>query len=214
MEKKMGNTQIDTLALFAMNNKAILNTNDCPFELASETIKANKIDKINIDLLLVGYAGAGPYPQCFEFDNIEKKIAAADAKKEQFLRQAEKYINLINPIAFSPFAGTYTLGSRLSGLTKYRGVPSLSDATKVLGEKFENYSKAVLLEKLDEYDLTSEILTKNPEKYPVALQDYVKLISQNPLEYDGDNWEDSQLSELINSSYKRFKSKAGDRICF
>ena len=102
MEKKMGNTQIDTLALFAMNNKAILNTNDCPFELASETIKANKIDKINIDLLLVGYAGAGPYPQCFEFDNIEKKIAAADAKKEQFLRQAEKYINLINPIAFSP----------------------------------------------------------------------------------------------------------------
>jgi UDP-MurNAc hydroxylase len=65
VEKKFGSTQIDSLALFQIGDNAILNTNDCPYDLAAHTIKANKLDKLDIDLLLVGYAGAGPYPQCF-----------------------------------------------------------------------------------------------------------------------------------------------------
>ena len=61
VENKFQATQIDTFALFISEEKKILNTNDCPFELASNAIKSNNIDKIDIDLLLVGYSGAGPY---------------------------------------------------------------------------------------------------------------------------------------------------------
>ena len=163
-----------------------------------------------LDLLLVGYAGAGPYPQCFTFDREEEKIAAARAKEEQFLNQAKKYITLTKPLAFAPFAGTYTLGSRFSELTKYRGVPSVADATALLQKEFQEYSSGILLEKLDVYDAVSKVRTKNQEKYPLNREEYVKLISKNPLDYDNDDWDDSELCELIHSAYKRFKSKANE----
>ena len=92
VEKKFGSTGIDTLALFKMGNQSILNTNDCPYDLASKTIKANNLHTLKIDLLLVGYAGAGPYPQCFEFDTLDEKLIAAKGKEDQFLLQAIKYI--------------------------------------------------------------------------------------------------------------------------
>ena len=51
----------------------ILNINDCPYNLSS-----NVLDEINkkfnkIDVLLSGYGGAGPYPQCFENFTLEEK---------------------------------------------------------------------------------------------------------------------------------------------
>lgn len=45
VEKKFGSTQIDTLALFEMDDQSVLNTNDCPFELVSKTIKSNRLDE-------------------------------------------------------------------------------------------------------------------------------------------------------------------------
>lgn len=134
LEKKFGSTQIDTLAVFEMDGEVILNTNDCPYALALETIRANNIHQKKIDLLLVGYGGAGPYPQCFEFDSVDQKKSAAQAKEKQFLEQAVKYIKLIKPLAYAPFAGTYILGSRLSGLTRFRGVPSLVDAEEAINK--------------------------------------------------------------------------------
>lgn len=210
VEEKFGSTQIDTLALFKMGNQSILNTNDCPYDLASETIKANNLHNKSIDLLLVGYAGAGPYPQCFEFDNLTDKIAAAKGKEEQFLKQAIKYTELIKPIAFAPFAGTYMLGSRLSELTEFRGVPSVSYATSFLNEEFKERSNGLLLEKFDVYDLDSQSMKKNTEKFPLSREEYISVISEKVLDYDNDSWDDSDLEELIKSAYKRFKAKADE----
>ena len=210
VEKKFGSTQIDSVALFKMGDSAILNTNDCPYELASRTIMANKLDKSKIDLLLVGYAGAGPYPQCFEFDNEEDKVDAAKAKEQQFLTQAVDYINLVRPACFAPFAGTYTLGSRLASLTNYRGVPSVSDATQFLNKAVADISKGIHLEKFDSFDCQSQTLTKSNNTFALNKEQYIKEISTKPLDYDSDNWDDSELTSLIESAYKRFNSRALD----
>ena len=145
VEKKFGSTQIDSLALFQIGDNAILNTNDCPYELAAYTIKANKLDKLDIDLLLVDYAGAGPYPQCFIFDSKDEKMKAAKAKEQQFLKQAVEYISLVKPTHFAPFAGTNTLGSRLAKLTNYRGVPSVSYANEFLNKAVTEASEGIHL---------------------------------------------------------------------
>jgi UDP-MurNAc hydroxylase len=208
VEKKFGSTQIDTLALFEMDGEIILNTNDCPFELASETIKANRLHEKNIDLLLVGYAGAGPYPQCFDFDTIEEKMTAAKAKEQQFLDQAMKYIRLLKPSAYAPFAGTYILGSKLSELSAYRGVPSVADAVSSLNDKLSNISKAVLLEKLDVYDVSEGSLIKSTDTYELSHDEYLDLISSNSLIYDEDQWDDAELDDLIRNAYDRFLQKA------
>lgn len=207
-EKKFASTQIDTLAVFDFEEKRIINTNDCPFELAEITIKENLLDTKNVDLLLVGYGGAGPYPQCFEFENLQEKLCAAKEKQIHFLDLAVKFIKLIKPISYAPFAGTYILGSKFSNLTKYRGVPSLNEALLYLQEKLPNISKGLLLEKFDSYDVESNILTKHTKKFNKTLAEYTEEIKKHSLAYDKDNWNDDELTELLQRSYKRFKTKA------
>lgn len=208
VEKRFGSTQIDSIALFRMGHNSILNTNDCPYELASHTIKANKLNEMKIDLLLVGYAGAGPYPQCFEFDSEEEKISAAKAKEQQFLKQAVDYINLLHPAFFAPFAGTYILGSRLASLTDFRGVPSVSYATEFLNEAVTGISHGIHLEQFDTYDCQFQELTKSNKILTLTKEQYINKISSKTLDYDDDIWDDNELGDLIGAAYKRFMSKA------
>lgn len=207
-EKRYGSTQIDTFAVFEMNDHAILNTNDCPFDLAETTIRLNRLHEKKIDLLLVGYGGAGPYPQCFRFDSDEAKREAAKAKEIQFLQQAVKYVNLLRPKSFAPFAGTYVLGSRLSKLTEYRGVPSISEALNYIIEKVDCEATGILLQKGDVYDVGIGSLQKNPFVPKQNYDEFIEDISRLPLSYDNDEWDDGELANLVSAAYGRFKAKA------
>ncbi len=207
VEKKFGSTQIDSLAVFEERGRVILNTNDCPFELAEKTIRTNELHKLDVQLLLVGYAGAGPYPQTFEFDSPEKKKAAVEAKKVQFLTQAEKFINLVQPVAYAPFAGTYVLGSALASLNEHRGVPSVGEAIEHLESRLGNTARSVHMEKLDKYDTHLGTLTKANLHFPKTLNEYIKEISALPLDYEGDSWDEDELDELVSGAYRRFADK-------
>lgn len=209
IETKFGSTQIDSLALFSHEGKHLLNLNDCPYELASHTILKNGLDQLDIDLLMVGYAGAGPYPQCFQFDSIELKDNAVKAKQIQFLQQALNFIELVKPKAFAPFAGTYVLGSRYAHMNEYRGVPSLEDATCYLEANTPSNSKGLLLNQHDKYDLTIQQLIKSTKAVP-TLKQYMNHIIKQPLAYDNDVWDDNELEDLMLNSYLRFKSKADE----
>ncbi len=63
MEKKYRMTVLDTMAVFTNGKEVIVNTNDCPFDLAEDAALRVKEQYPNIDLLLCGYLGAGHYPQ-------------------------------------------------------------------------------------------------------------------------------------------------------
>ena len=208
METKFESTGIDTLAVFQYENKIIFNTNDCPFDLAQKTIINNRLDQLDIDLLLVGYAGAGPFPQCFEFDNIEDKLKAAKSKEIQFLTMAVKYIKLLQPSYYAPFAGTYILGSRLSTLTKFRGVPSIEMAVDFIDQQVNGSFKGVILKKLDQYDIASGGLTEARDTPLLSYDEYISQISNYKLSYDNDNWEEKEIIKLIGSAYLRFQKKS------
>jgi UDP-MurNAc hydroxylase len=208
VEAEFGSTQIDTLALFEHDGQSILNTNDCPFELAESTIKSNNLDSIGIDVLCVGYGGAGPFPQCFEFKSVGDKLVAAKAKEKQFLNKAIEYIELVKPRAYVPFAGTYILGSRLAGLTKYRGVPSVEDALSYLSKYVSETSRGVLLESLDALEVLEIKKLKGDRAYVKSYEEYLAEISQHELLYDKDLWDDTELPRLMDEAYDRFKAKA------
>ena len=127
--------QIDTLSIIDDGKNVLMNVNDCPIELAQSTFKDIKKQYEKINILLTGYGGAGPYPQCFENLNLKEKITAAQLKEKQFLNQAIKYIDEIKPDYYLPFAGTYTLTGKLSNLQSLRGVSSIDNAYNF----FENY---------------------------------------------------------------------------
>ena len=76
LKSNLGTNQIDSLSLFSDKKKVILNVNDCPFDMAKSVLKDIIKKYKTIDLLLTGYVGAGPYPQCFSLEKhiLEKEI--------------------------------------------------------------------------------------------------------------------------------------------
>ena len=62
--------------------------------------------------------------------------------------------------------------------------------------------------KLDEYDVSNRILNKSNTVYDQTYAQYVAEISQAKLEHDDDDWDDTELSELMQHAFTRFNHKA------
>lgn len=207
VETAFETTQIDSMAIFYCDDKVILNVNDCPFELATATLNLIKSQFKNIDLLLVGYAGAGPYPQCFLMTD-EEKIARADEKKLKFLNQGLEYISTILPTFYMPFAGTYTLSGKLSILNKYRGVPDIEDALLYFEEKVKN-CKGFLLNMNESFNLDTFEVTSSFRSFRSLKENYVQNNLNNFLmDYEVDSYPTfEEISSLLLESHARFKRK-------
>ena len=126
-EVKFKTTQIDTMAVFDNEKQVIVNTNDCPFDIAKDTASLIKSLYGNIDVLLVGYVAASSWPHCYNLPDDEKH---QESIKKQLtkLDTTKKYIELLQPKYYIPFAGRYTLCGKNTALNQYRGEPELEDA--------------------------------------------------------------------------------------
>ena len=212
IETKFKSSQIDSLAVISDGTNTVLNLNDCPYDLAKEAISVitKKYKKINF--LLVGYCGAGPYPQCFVLSDEERENAEK-SKKLQFLSQGEKYINLVNPDFYMPFAGTYALAGNLSNLQNKRGVPELEEALTYFSNSTlinQDKSKPVLLNTYEYFDL--ETKKASMDYIPINLDEkeqYIKdVLSKRKLDYEFD--EEPVIEEilkLVPLAYKRMNEK-------
>ena len=89
VEVKYKTTQIDSMCLIYNEEYSVLNLNDCPYDLAINTLDVILKDHKKIDLLLVGYAGAGPYPQTF-FEIDDTLSLKSEAEKKKLRENAEK----------------------------------------------------------------------------------------------------------------------------
>jgi UDP-MurNAc hydroxylase len=207
VENSYQTTQIDSLAVFHSLENVILNVNDCPFELAEKTLNLIQKDFEKIDLLLVGYAGAGPFPQCFKLNTVDK-LQFANEKKLKFLEQGLNFINTINPKYYLPFAGTYTLSGNLSHLNKFRGVPDIEEALDYFKSNISR-SQGFLLNAYEYFDLSA---FSHSKKYVSYKSEKDKYINENLLHLKMDFENDpyptySDIIKLIPESHKRFLNK-------
>jgi UDP-MurNAc hydroxylase len=213
MESKFGSTQVDSLSVISDGMYTILNTNDCPYDLSHEAIDAILEKYKHIDFLLVGYAGAGPYPQCFYFDSEEDKKQAIATKKEQFLDYGIAFLNKIRPRFYMPFAGTYTLGGSLAHLNSDRGVPEIFEAGELYAKAMKDRginSQLVLLNSESTFDISNETPSDPYTPYSVAeKQHYIDtVISKIPLDYERSEYpSQDDIRELIPGAVKRFEFK-------
>lgn len=150
--------QIDTLAVFHGNGKTVVNSNDCPYPL-SQTVCDDILKKYgSVDFLLVGYRGAGPYPQCFDNLDEEGKSREAIVHRDKMMAMSVDYIRHLRPKAFLPFAGQYVLGGKLAGLNRFI-LPNLEDLLQLYPSLLAPHgvtSKMVLLNSGESYDLERE----------------------------------------------------------
>ena len=207
--------QIDSVSVIDDGKNVLMNINDCPFELAKATFSDIKKQYDKISILLTGYGGAGPYPQCFENLNLDEKIIAAKSKENQFLVQATRYIDELQPDYYLPFAGTYTLTGKLSKLQNIRGVSDINNAYNF----FENYYssknisnkiKPLKLSPDSTFDLSINEYDKQHQKIDYnEYQSYIdKVLSLKSLSYENDEISDfDEIYELSKKAHKKFLDK-------
>jgi UDP-MurNAc hydroxylase len=116
-------SDIDSACLVEYSGKdrihRVLNLNDCLFD----PVFLSRFSALGeLDILLLSYTGAGPYPQTyFDLDDPELMVAAK-AKKNQFVEQYFKISETVPAKIRVPFAGQYLLGGKLSKLNSFRGI--------------------------------------------------------------------------------------------
>lgn len=102
------------------SEECIVNANDIIFDEKIFSYIKHKTKIIN--LLMLSYTGAGPYPQTFYDLNDPALSSEADRKKKQFFERYNNVVRQLCPKNTLPFAGKYILGGFLSVLNEFRGV--------------------------------------------------------------------------------------------
>jgi len=208
-----GSSQIDTMAVFDNGNSTLVNTNDCPFELSRPAAENILNDYGHINYLLTSFAGAGPYPQCFENLTERKKEREAENKKRDFLQKTENYVNLFKPDYFTLFAGIYVLQGKLAELNKYRGVPTRGEAAELLQQRgninLEEH-ECILLNSQTIFDVEEG---KASETYTEVDKDWLREYIDTELKGRKYSYEDADrpslddLKEYIPAAYERMDEK-------
>ncbi len=207
----VGSSQIDMLSVIESDGQVLVNTNDCPYGLARKVLPRILQEFGRVDLLLTGYSGAGPYPQCFSMLSAEEKQAAADAKKQQFLRQGMQFIKHLEPRYVLPFAGQYTLAGNLSRLNDARGVPELSEARDYFRDTTD--ADVILLDRSGSIDLADGVVDKPYHEPPRAARDaYIgNVLEQRRYHFEDEPEPDTdELVTLAKAAGERVQSKRHD----
>ncbi len=178
---EVATTQIDSMAIFTDGIHVYANVNDCPYQLSKSMLPKIRTQYPQIDVMMVAYAGAGPYPQCFQMKDTQK-LLVSDFKKNTFLHHAVAFAKDLKAKATFPFAGDYLLAGKLAPLNKYRGVASLP-------EVYDYFTKAGV--PLSWSHLGAEV----PDE--VKREQYIDtVLSQRKLDYETDP--DPKLTEVTN----------------
>jgi UDP-MurNAc hydroxylase len=128
---------IDSALAVYWKDQSVINMNDNPYR---ESHVQRILDFIpnRPTIALLGYTGAGPYPQTYHTDE-KTLLSKAEDKKQAFFKRYKEMADSIDAKVNIPFAGKYILGGKLSHLNRFRGV---ADAVEVT--QFD--PKAVVLE--------------------------------------------------------------------
>jgi UDP-MurNAc hydroxylase len=197
------------MAVIENGDKAILNVNDCPYVLSQKVLDRVLSDFSKIDLLLVGYAGAGSYPQCWQNYTDESKLKIHGIKKKNhFLNMGLDFLKRIKPISYMPFAGTYTLKGKRANLERYRVVPELQDALKFYQDNYDG--NGFLLNSEQSFDL--ETKKTSAEYIPTKYEEKIKYVEEvlSKFKYDYEDDPPSSLNEIVNlipKCFERYEDK-------
>ena len=208
LQYKVGSNWIDTMSVVDDGNQVIVNTNDCPFDLAQFAAMRIKKKYDKVDVLLNAFTGASAYPHMFKMTESERTIAAAKKKLIGYER-AMNYIKLLEPKYFMPIAGRYTYSGKLAKYNDKRGEPELEEGFDFLVSKIDqNKSKGIILNAKESFDLTTG---KSTNSYiPIDKEEkknYLEhVLSKRKMDYEYDPEPSiEEIKKLIAKAFIRFE---------
>jgi len=206
-ESLIGNL-IDSALVLENDDVTAINFNDNqPDENACSFLK-NKFK--NIDLAMLNYNAAGPYPSCFDNLSTEEKI---NENKRILKRNFDHLCNIIpilQPKSVLPFAGAYIIGGKNYFKNEYLGTTTLDECADYLNRNLKFNSKVFCLRENQTYDIKNQ---KQLDKYKKLdlneMKNYIQSIKDKKYDYENDNMPD--VSKLIDE-VKMASTKLLERV--
>ena len=206
-ESLIGNL-IDSALVLENDDVTAINFNDNqPDENACSFLK-NKFK--NIDLAMLNYNAAGPYPSCFDNLSTEEKI---NENKRILKRNFDHLCNIIpilQPKSVLPFAGAYIIGGKNYFKNEYLGTTTWDECADYLNRNLKFNSKVFCLRENQTYDIRNQ---KQLDKYKKLdlneMKNYIQSIQDKKYDYENDNMPD--VSKLIDE-VKMASTKLLERV--
>ena len=202
-ESLIGNL-IDSALVLENDGVTAINFNDNqPDENACSFLK-NRFK--NIDLAMLNYNSAGPYPSCF--DNLttdEKKSENQRILKRNFDHLCN-IIPILQPKSVLPFAGSYIIGGKNYYKNEYLGTTTWDECAEYLNENLKFNSKVFCLRENQTYDIKNQKQLEKYEKLDInEMKKYIQSLKDKKYEYENDQMPDvSELKDNINLASTRF----------
>jgi len=203
-------SDIDSLIILIKKNSnsnyCVVNANDVIFD--EGLYKYFDDLRLNIDILLTGYTGAGPYPQTYYELDDPKIIEKSNKKKKEFFSRYLSTINRLNSKRNIPFAGKYMLGGYLAELNEFRGVAdpieivSIDPNAVILSDFGGHISASNLIPSKVRSD---KYLPENDDNFIIPLRD--KKMDYEIL-FDKELIKKVPYQRLLNSSYRNAIKKS------
>lgn len=201
---------IDTFSILSSPSQNIMQVNDCQYPLTTKTLHKIKNEFTNIDLMMVGYTGAGSYPQCWDDYSDEDKLYKYGAiKKQKFLDWGMGFLDIIKPKYYMPYAGTYTLCGKSSHLEKFKVTPELPEALEYFKNMYKEGNGFLLNPKesfdLNTYKASSKYIHYDSEERIKYIEN---VLCDEKYEYEFDEEVSlKHLTSLLPKAYERYNQK-------
>ena len=209
-ESLLGNL-IDSALVLNNEESTVINFNDNTPDEKSCAFLKKKFKKI--DLAMLNYNAAGPYPSCFDNLTVEEKKKENKRLLKRNFDHLCKIIPILEPKSVLPFAGSYILGGKNYFKNDYLGTTTWDECADYLKENIKIKTKIICLRENQIFDILNQ---KQLEKYErldlVEMKKYIESIKKHKYEYEKDNepnlsklQEDIKLASIkMSESYKKF----------
>ena len=205
-ESLIGNL-IDSALVLENDGVTAINFNDNqPDENACSFLK-NRFK--NIDLAMLNYNSAGPYPSCFDNLTTEKKISENYRILKRNFDHLCNIIPILQPKSVLPFAGAYIIGGKNYYKNEYLATTTWDECAEYLNENLKFNSKVFCLRENQTYDIKNKKQLEKYEKLDVnEMKKYIQSLKDKKYEYENDQMPDvSELKDNINLASTRFKDR-------
>ena len=111
-----------------------------------------------IDLAMLNYNSAGPYPSCFSNLSDLDKSRECSRNLEKNFDLITKVLPILEASIFLPFAGSYVLGGHLARKNKYLGTTTWDKCALEVSSRLESDTKIVCMREGQTLDIPSACL--------------------------------------------------------
>ena len=182
-ESFIGNL-IDSAIVVKNNDYTAINFNDNTPTLKSCEVLKKKFEYI--DLAMLNYNAAGPYPSCFDNLSSDQKREEHEKILKRNFDHLIEIIKILKPKSVLPFAGSYILGGKNVEKNDYLGTTTWDVCAEYLKNK-QSISKIICMLENQLYDFKNKkLLSEYVQIDTNHMKKYLETIKSEKYDYEND----------------------------